>query len=110
MWLGRFDGPGERSARRVSENAEFENLRDKLQAVYSPSLMYRAMLYRYRRLGKKDGNAHHAFVDLYGSGERNGDHGDPIFLNDPDFDRWMQLRDLRNRRAWQRLKAKERRK
>jgi hypothetical protein len=112
MWLPSFGGPAERSWRRESENAEFENLRDQLQAIYSPPILYRALLYWYRSHNKKDGNAYHAFKDLFGGGKptTTDQCGDPVCLNDPDFERWVQLRTERNKRAWQRLKAKERRK
>ena len=70
--------------------------------------MYRAMLFWVKRQGKKDGLAYYAFQDMFGGAPRKEDLGDPLHLDDPDFEEWMQLRSEKSRREWQREKARRR--
>jgi hypothetical protein len=107
-WLGSFDGPGERQWRRLCDNLEFDLLQDKLRAAYTPAILYRAMLFWVRRSGKKDGLAYYCFLDMFGGKVKERDRGEPIHLDDRDFERWMELRFLRARKQWQREKARRR--
>jgi hypothetical protein len=108
MAFASFAAPGELSARRALEKFQFDTLKWALQGKYNPSILYRAMLFWTRRKGKKDGLAHFCFIEMFGISERWSDKGEPIYLDDPDFDEWMMLRELRNMRRWQREKAKRR--
>jgi len=98
--------PTERKWERLVDDVLFLALSDKLRATYTPKLVYCAMLFWVRRKGKKDGLAHFCFVDLYGASEHRTDKGEPIWLDDDDFEKWMWLRMLRSKRQWQRERAR----
>ncbi len=100
--------PGELGARRALENLQFETLKWALRTRYPASILYRAMLFWSRRNGKKDGLAHVCFLDMFGISERWSDKGDPVLLDDPEFDEWMRLRMLRSKRQWIRERRKVR--
>jgi hypothetical protein len=100
--------PGEIKARQISERLRFEVLRTSLMQRYSTSILYCAMLFWARRQGRKDGLAYHWLIALFGHKARYK-KGDPIHLDDPEFEEWMDIQGKRSRRAWLNKKAREKR-
>lgn len=109
MGFTEISTPAELRARRLEENIKFDRLGKDLKLRYQPAVLFRAMLFWTRRRGKKDGLAHFCFIELFGVSERWSDKGEPVHLDDDDFYEWLRLRELRNKRVWQREKAKRRR-
>jgi hypothetical protein len=99
--------PSETSARRALDHLRFDLLTTSLMERYSPSILYCAMLFWVRRQGKKDGTAHWWLRELFGHKTRYK-KGDPIHLDDPEFEEWMDKQGRRSKRAWLNKKARER--
>lgn len=107
----RLPFPSEQVVKRNTEALEYPLLTEALRNAYGPSVMYRAILCWVLRQGQKPGVAFFAFTDMFGGKPKDADRTGPlVYLEDPDFEKWMFLRAERSRRQWRNEKARRRRK